>query len=149
MRGSWIGRALLLVPVLLAGVGAGMVVAVVSGDPAAGGGLAGVVSLLGALRALRTGARIEPTRDRVCVRTFWRTHRVPLDALERVDADGRTESGTPAVRFLLRDGREYGSLALAYLAEQAAKGLAADLRQALDGRPVEVVLPATALRRAG
>lgn len=148
MTGSWIGRSLLLVPVLLAGVGVGMVVAGVTERPAAGGQAAAVVILLGAFRALRTGVRIDPVREQVRVRTFWRTHRLPLDALQRVDAAGRTDAGTPSVRFLLRDGREYGSLALVYLAGEGAESFVDDLRAALDGRGVEISLTPASFRRA-
>lgn len=148
MTGSWIGRSLLLVPVLLAGIGVGMVVAGVSGSPGTGGQAAAAVILLGALRALRTGVRIDAPREQVRVRTFWRTYRLPLDALQRVDAAGRTEAGTPAVRFLLRDGREFGTLAMAYLDEDGADQFAADLRAALEGRGVEISLTAGSFRRA-
>ncbi|MBS3941205.1 MAG: hypothetical protein KG028_09635, partial [Actinobacteria bacterium] len=70
------------------------------------------------------------------------------DALQRVDAAGRTEAGTPAVRFLLRDGREFGTLAMAYLDENGADQFAADLRAALEGRGVEISLTAGSFRRA-
>ncbi|MFA9446645.1 hypothetical protein [Egicoccus sp. AB-alg6-2] len=148
MTGSWIARSLLLVPVLLAGVGVGMVVAGLTADPAAGGRAAAAVILLGALRALRTGVQIDTRRERVRVRTFWRTYRLPLDALQRVDAGGRTDAGTPAVRFLLRDGREYGSTSLAYLAGHGADQFVGDLRDALEGRGVEISLTAASFRRA-
>ena len=149
MTGYWIGRSLLLVPVLLAGVGVGMVVAGITEQPTTGAQAAAAVVLLGALRALRTGVRIDRQRERVEVRTFWRTHRLSLDALHRVDAAGRTDAGTPSVRFLLRDGREYGSLALAYLAGQGADEFVSDLSAALDGRGVEVSLTPASFRRAG
>jgi hypothetical protein len=137
----------LLVPVLLAGVGIGMVAAGVTASPTIGGQAAAVVILLGALRALRTGVRVDEARDRVVVRTFWRTHHVPLDALVRVDAAGRTEGGTPALRFLLRDGREYASLGFTYLAGAAAERLGAELARAVEGRGVEIALSPRSFRR--
>ncbi|MFA9430635.1 hypothetical protein [Egicoccus sp. AB-alg2] len=149
MTGSWIGRSLVLVPVMLAGVGVGMVVAGLTAAPTVGGQAAAAVILLGALRALRTGVRVDTDAEQVRVRTFWRTHRLPLDALRRIDAGGRTEGGSPSVRFLLKDGREYGSMALAYLDGGAADALIADLRRALDGRGAEVSLTAASFRRAG
>lgn len=148
MTGSWIGRSLLLVPVLLAGIGVGMVVAGLTGVPGTGAQAAAAVILLGALRALRTGVRLDAEREVVRVRTFWRTYRLPLDALQRVDAAGRTEAGTPAVRFLLRDGREFGTLGMAYLDEDGAGQFVADLRAALEGRGVEISLTSGSFRRA-
>lgn len=135
-------------PVLLAGIGVGMVAAGVTGSPGTGGQAAAAVILLGALRALRTGVRIDARREQVRVRTFWRTYRLPLDALQRIDAAGRTEAGTPAVRFLLRDGREFGTLAMAYLDGDGADQFAADLRAALEGRGVEISLTSASFRRA-
>jgi len=149
LTGSWIGRALALVPVLLAGVGVGLVVAGVTASPTTGGQAAAAVILLGALRALRMGVRIDTAAEQVRVRTFWRTHRLPLDGLRRVDAGDRTDGGSPAVRFLLEDGREYGSTALAYLDNGAADAFIADLRAALDGRGAEVSLTSSSFRRVG
>lgn len=135
-------------PVLLAGIGVGMVAAGLTGSPASGGQAAAAVILLGGLRVLRTGVRIDAAREQVRVRTFWRTYRLPIDALRRVDAAGRTDAGTPSVRFLLRDGREVGTVAMAYLDEDGADQFAADLRAALEGRGVEISLSSGSFRRA-
>jgi hypothetical protein len=138
--GSWLGRTLLAVPAVLAAVGVGLVVVGVTGEVV--GGLA-TTALLGAialLRAARTGVTIDLERQQIVLRTFWRTHRVDAAALLRVDAHPRSSDGPAGVRFVLRDGREYGSVALAYLASRTAERLTAELGAVTQDDPIEVAL---------
>jgi hypothetical protein len=138
--GSWLGRALLAVPVVLAAVGVGLVVVGVTGEVVGGLATTAVLSAIALLRAARTGVTIDLERQQVVLRTFWRTHRVDAAALLRVDAHPRGPDGPAGVRFVLRDGREYGSVALAYLAARTAERLTAELGAVTEDDPIEVVL---------
>jgi hypothetical protein len=74
------------------------------------------------------------------LRTFWRTRRVDAAALARVDTLERRTDGASGVRFVLRDGREYGAPMLAYLAARANERLLADLGALTEDDPFDVVL---------
>jgi hypothetical protein len=147
VTGSTIGRSLLVVPAMLAAAGIGIVIVGMTGAVSVGLLVTLALALAGAFRAARTGVTIDLDRQQVVLRTFWRTHRVDAAELQRVDALSRSTEGTAGVRFLLRDGREYGSLALAYLAVRTADRLIADLRALTEETPFEVDLTTGSFRR--
>jgi hypothetical protein len=148
MTGSWIGRSLLAVPALLAAAGIGIVIVGMTGAVTVGLLTTIVLALLGVVRASRTGVTIDLEREQVVLRTFWRTHRVDATTLQRVDALPRSSERTAGVRFLLRDGREYGSHALAFLAVRSAERLISDLAALTEAAPFEVDLTTGSFRRA-
>jgi hypothetical protein len=148
MTGSWLGRSLLAMPAMLAAVGVGTVVVGLTGTVSLGLLVTVVLAVLGGLRASRTGVTIDVERHQIVLRTFWRTHRVDAAALQRVEALDRSSEGTAGVRFLLRDGREYGSLALAFLATGASDRLVTDLGSLTVDDPFEVAITPRGARRA-
>jgi hypothetical protein len=148
VTGSWIGRSLLAVPAVLASVGMGIVLVGLTGSVTLGSLTTVVLAALTAARAARTGVTIDLDRQLVILRTFWRTYRVDASALERVDAPPRGADGPWGVRFQLRDGREFGSLALAFLQGRPAAALVADLSSLTAAAPFEVALTPGSFRRA-
>jgi hypothetical protein len=148
VKGSWIGRATSAVPALLAATGIGLVLIGATGRVELGALVTGLLGAVAALRAARTGVTIDIERHEVVLRTFWRTRRVDAAALARVDTLERRTDGASGVRFVLRDGREYGAPALAYLAARAKERLAADLSALTEHDPFDVVL-APPRRRLG
>jgi hypothetical protein len=113
--GSPIGRAILALQANLAAVAGGLVVAGVTGQPRVGllvAVLAGGVCLV---RALRTGIAVDLDEDEILLRTCWRTARVPMDRVARIEGGTSRAAGGPELRVLTDDGRAYGSLAVAYL----------------------------------
>jgi hypothetical protein len=147
VTGSWIGRSLSAVPAILAAVAAGTVVVGMTGEVTTGLSTTVVLAALGGYRAARTGVTIDVDRHEVVLRTFWRTHRLDATDLLRVDALDRGADGPPGVRFQLRDGREYGPAALAYLADPSAARLADDLRALTEDAAFEVSLTTGSFRR--
>jgi hypothetical protein len=147
--GSWIGRAASAVPAVLAATGIGVVLAGTTGRIGLGMLVSVALTGLAVLRAARTGVMIDVDRHEVVLRTFWRTHRVDASDLARVDRLTRHDDGAAGVRFVLRDGREYGSTALAYLAARAAERLIADLAALTEDDPFEVELTPRSFRPAG
>jgi hypothetical protein len=148
MTGSFVGRSLLAMPAVLAAIGVGLVVAGLTGSLSRGAAVFGVLAVLGAWRASRTGVHIDLDRHEITVRTFWRTHRVDACTLERIDTLASTTEGVPGMRLLLRDGRELGSLALAYLPVRSAEQLVRDLARLTEQDPVELVVTDRSFRRA-
>jgi hypothetical protein len=148
VTGSWIGRSLLAVPALLASVGMGIVLVGLTGSVTLGSLTSAVLAAIAAARAARTGVTIDLDREQVVLLTFWRTYRVDASALERVDAPPRGADGPWGVRFRLRDGREFGSLALAFLQGRPADALVADLGTLTSAAPFEVALTPASFRRA-
>jgi hypothetical protein len=128
------------VPAILAATGIGLVVVGATGRVDLGGLVTALLVAVVALRAARTGVTIDVERHEVVLRTFWRTRRVDAAALARVDTLERRTDGASGVRFVLRDGREYGAPALAYLAARANERLLADLGALTESDPFDVVL---------
>jgi hypothetical protein len=140
LAGSWIGRATSALPALLAAAGIGLVLVGATGRVELGALVTGLLATVTMLRAARTGVTIDVERHEVVLRTFWRTRRVDAAALARVDTLERRTDGASGVRFVLRDGREYGAPALAYLAARASERLLADLGALTEDDPFDVVL---------
>jgi hypothetical protein len=147
VTGSWIGRSLAAIPAILAAVATGSVVVGLTGEVTTGLVTTVALAALGGYRAARTGVTIDVDRHEVVLRTFWRTHRLDASDLRRVDALDRGAEGPPGVRFLLRDGREYGPAALAYLAGPSAARLADDLRALTQEATFDVSLSTGSFRR--
>jgi hypothetical protein len=147
--GSGIGRVMSAVPALLAAMAIGIVIVGVSGQLLLGLLVTVALVVLTGLRASRTGVTIDIDRHQVVLRTFWRTRRVDAGELARVDRLRRHDAGASGVRFVLRDGREYGATELAYLASQAAERLIADLSALTEDDPFDVDLTPHSFRPAG
>lgn len=143
--GSWLGRALSALPAALGAVGAGLVVAGWIGTPAPGVAVWALLTGAVLLRMSVTGLVIDLEREVVVVRTFWRTHRLAPDELRRVDAGGPAPG--PGLRFVTRDGREIGLLAVAYLDPPRAERLVGQLRDLAAAGPCEVTVDPAGLRR--
>jgi hypothetical protein len=145
MVGSAIGRSLAALPGLLASVAAGMIIAGLTRELTLS--LAVVALLVGIvlLRVTAIGVTIDLDRERIVVRTFWRKVQLSVDDLDRVDARLAGDGWPPGVRFVTRDGREYGSVALCYLDEERAGRFIAQL-EALAGPAARVTLEPSSFR---
>jgi hypothetical protein len=130
-------------------MGIGLVVVGSTGRVGLGVLVTGGLTGLAALRAASTGVIIDVERHQIVLRTFWRTRRVEAAALARVDTLERRTDGAAGVRFVLRDGREYGAPALAFLAARVSERLAADLAALTEDDPFDVALTPPTLRRTG
>jgi hypothetical protein len=113
--GSPIGRAILALQANLAAVAGGLIVAGLTGAPRAGVLVAAVTGGICLVRALRTGIAVDLDQDTILLRTCWRTARVPMTQVARIEGGTTRAAGGPELRLTTADGRSYGSLALAYL----------------------------------
>lgn len=145
MVGSAIGRMLAALPGVLASVGAGLVVVGVTNEVSVGLGTVALLLGLVLIRVSTLGMIIDLDRERLLVRSFWRTRAVHIDELERIDARAVGEGWPPGVRFVTTDGREFGTLALCYLDEPQAVQLIGQL-EAIADDIVEVDLSPASFR---
>jgi hypothetical protein len=113
--GSPIGRAILALQANLAAVAGGLIVAGLTGQPRAGLTVALATGGICLVRALRTGIAVDLEDDTILLRSCWRTARVPMAEVARIEGGTTRAEGGPQLRVTTEDGRAYGSLAVAYL----------------------------------
>jgi hypothetical protein len=138
--GSPIGRAILALQANLAAVAGGLVVAGVTGRVSAGLLVAVVVGGVCLVRALRTGIAVDLDGDVIVLRTCWRTTRVPMARVARIEGATSRAAGGPQLRVLTDDGRAYGSLAVAYLDRDRTDALLRALSAARERAGFELAL---------
>jgi hypothetical protein len=138
--GSPIGRAILALQANLAAVAGGLVVAGITGHLGAGVLVAVVVGGVCLARALRTGIAVDLEEGTIVLRTCWRTARVPLEEVRRIEGGTTRAVGGPDLRLTTTDGRAYGSLAMAYLDPARCAALLGALSAARDRTGFELLL---------
>lgn len=140
MVGSPIGRAILALQANLAAVAGGLVVAGATGNPRAGLVVTVVTGAVCLVRALRTGIAVDLEHEDIVLRTCWRTARVPVAQVARIEGGTTRASGGPGLSVVTEDGRTYGSLAVAYLDRARADALHRKLAAARDHAGFELDL---------
>lgn len=145
MVGSWIGRSLVALLGLLTSLAVGMVVVGVTRELSLGLAVAAVLAGIVLLRVPSIGVTIDLERERIVLRTFWRTVSLTVDDLRRIDARVVGDGWPPGVRFVTREGREYGSIALCYLDEDRAGRFITQL-ETIAGNVADVALQPSSFR---
>jgi hypothetical protein len=138
--GSPIGRLILALQANLAAVAGGLIVAGITGRPRAGLLVAVVTGGICLVRALRTGIAVDLDQDAIVLRTCWRTARVPMTQVARIEGGTTRAVGGPDLRVTTADGRAYGSLAVAYLDRDRTDALFRALSAARDRAGFELAL---------